>query len=82
MDRAAGVAAAEPDPVLLRAAEVGDRDDVPGAAGELDELGQDAAAGDVERDVDAAGCERADPPQPGGGRMPRQPTSSTSFPRA
>ena len=62
VDRAAGVAAAEPHPVLPGAGEVGERDDVPGAAGELDELGQDAAPGDVERDVDAVGRERANPP--------------------
>src|SRR5207244_13483895 len=57
VDRAAGVPAAEPHPMLLRAAEVGDRHDVPGAAGEFDELGQHAAPGHVERDVDAARSE-------------------------
>jgi hypothetical protein len=49
VDRAASVPAAEPHPVLLRATEVGDRYDVLWAARELDELGQDAAPGDVER---------------------------------
>ena len=61
VDRAAGVPAAEPHPVLPGAAEVGERDDVPGAAGELDELGQHPAPGDVERDVNAVGRERANP---------------------
>src|ERR1700723_1003698 len=61
VDRAAGVPAAEPHPVLLRATEVGDRHDVLRAARELDELGQDAASGDVERRVDAVGRERANP---------------------
>src|SRR5262252_4377981 len=41
VDRAAGVPPAEPHPVLLRAMEVGDRHDVPRAARELDEVGQD-----------------------------------------
>ncbi len=45
--------------MLPRAGEVGDRHNVLRAAGELDELGQDAAPGDVERDVNASGCERA-----------------------
>src|ERR1700722_7987396 len=62
MDRAAGVPAAEPHPVLLRATEVGDRHDVLPAARELDELGQDAAPGDVERRADAVRRERANPP--------------------
>ena len=62
VDGAAGIAAAEPHPMLLGAAEVGDRGDVPGAAGEFDELGKDPAPGDVECDVDAAGRERANPP--------------------
>ena len=62
MDRAAGVPAAVPYPVLLRASEVGDRHDVLRAARQLDELGQHAAPGDVEREVDATGSERADPP--------------------
>src|SRR6516165_4914045 len=62
VDRAAGVPSAERHSVLLRATEVGDRHDVLRAARELDELGQDAAPGDVERHVDAAGRERADPP--------------------
>src|SRR5271169_5614606 len=62
VDRAAGVPAAEPHPVLLRATEVGYRHDVLRATREVDELGQDAAPGDVERDVDAAGSERANPP--------------------
>ena len=62
VDRAAGVPAAEPHPVLPRAAEVGDRHDVLRAARELDELGQDAAPGDVERGVDAVRRERANPP--------------------
>jgi hypothetical protein len=47
--------------VLLRATEVGDRYDVLWAARELDELGQDAAPGDVERGVDAVRRERANP---------------------
>jgi hypothetical protein len=59
---AAGIAAAEPHSVLPGAAEVGDRHDVPDTAGEFDELGQHAAPGDVERQVDAAGSERAKPP--------------------
>jgi hypothetical protein len=61
VDRAASVPAAEPHPVLLRASEVGDRHDVLRAAGEFDELGQHPAPGDVERDVDAVGSERANP---------------------
>ena len=40
---------------------VGDRDDVPGAVGELNELGKRPVPGDVERDVDAVGRERANP---------------------
>jgi hypothetical protein len=52
---------AERHPVLPRATEVGDRHDVLRAARELDELGQDAAPGDVERRVNAAGRERANP---------------------
>jgi hypothetical protein len=63
VDRAAGVPAAERHPVLLRATEVGDRHDVLRAARELDELGQDAAPGDVERGVDAVRRERANPPR-------------------
>src|SRR5215469_13382576 len=62
VDRAAGIAAAEPHPMLPGSAEVGDRDDVPGAAGEPDELGKYPAPGNVERDVDAVGRERANPP--------------------
>jgi hypothetical protein len=62
VDRAASVPAAERHPVLLRATEVGDRHDVLRAARELDELGQDAAPGDVERGVDAVRRERANPP--------------------
>src|ERR1700678_952949 len=61
VDRAAGVPAAEPHPMLLRATEVGDGHDVLRTARELDELGQDAAPGDVERGVDAVRRERADP---------------------
>jgi hypothetical protein len=61
-DRAAGVPGAEPHPVLAGSADVGDRDHVPGAAGEVDELGEHPAPGDVERDVGAAGRERANPP--------------------
>src|SRR5690349_24597411 len=61
VDRAASVPAAEPHPVLLRASEVGDRHDVLRTARELDELGQDAAPGDVERRADAVGSERANP---------------------
>jgi hypothetical protein len=48
--------------VLLRATEVGDRHDVLRAARELDELGQHAAPGDVERHIDAVGRNRANPP--------------------
>ena len=59
---AAGVPAAEPHPVLPGAGEIGDREDVLRAAGELDELGKHPAPGGVERDVDAAGRERPDPP--------------------
>jgi len=62
VDRAASVPATEGHPVLAGATEVGDRHDVLAAACELDELGQDAAPGDVERGVDAAGRERANPP--------------------
>jgi two-component system, OmpR family, sensor histidine kinase VanS len=61
VDRAAGVPAAEPHPMLLRAGEVGDRHDMLPAARELDELGKDTAPGDVQRDVDASGRERAHP---------------------
>ena len=59
VDRAASVPAAEHHAVLLRATEVGDRHDVLRAVRELDELGQDAAPGDVERDVNAVRRERA-----------------------
>ena len=62
VDRAASIPAAERHPVLLRATEVGDRHDVLRAARELDELGQDAAPGDVKRGVDAVRRERANPP--------------------
>jgi hypothetical protein len=48
--------------VRPRLREAGDRHDVPGPARQLDELGQHAAPGPVEREVDAAGCEGADPP--------------------
>jgi hypothetical protein len=61
VDRAAVRPAAERHPVLLRATEVGDRHDVLRAARELDEFGQDAAPGDVERHVDAVGRKRANP---------------------
>src|ERR1700730_9360383 len=61
VDRAAGVPAAEPDAVLLRATEVGERHDVRRAARELDELGQHTAPGDVERGIDAVRRERANP---------------------
>ena len=61
MDRAATVPPAEPHPVLLRTTEVGDRQDVPRAARELDELGLDAAPGDVERRIHAVGRDRANP---------------------
>lgn len=44
--------------MLPGSVEVGDRDDVLGAAGEFDELGQHPAPGEVEREVDAVGCER------------------------
>jgi hypothetical protein len=62
VDRAASVPAAEPHPVLPRATEVSDGHDALRAARELDELGQDAAPGDVQRDVDAVRRERANPP--------------------
>jgi len=62
VDRAASVPAAEPHPVLSGATEVGDRHDVPGAAGELDELGKHPAPGDVERGVGAVRREHANPP--------------------
>ncbi len=62
VDGATGVPAAEPHPMLPCAGEVGDRDDVLRAARELDELGQDAAPGDIERRVDAVRCESANPP--------------------
>ncbi len=61
VERASVVPAAEPHTLLLGACEVGDRHDVLRAARELDELGQDAASGDVERDVDAVRCYRANP---------------------
>src|ERR1035438_2033435 len=94
VDRAASVPAAERHPVLLRATEVGDRHDVLRAARELDELGQDAAPGDVERGVDALGCERRGPkgtargpPCPGppagsmsSGRTPPRATASAASP--
>src|SRR6185312_5213402 len=62
VDRAAGVPAAEPHPVLLRATEGGDRHDVLRAAREIDALGQHAVPGHVQRDVAAAGRARANPP--------------------
>jgi hypothetical protein len=61
VDRTAGLTSAEGHSVLLRAIEVGDRHNVLTPARALDELGQDAAAGDVERRVDAVGRERANP---------------------
>ena len=61
VERAAVVPAAERHPVRLRAREVGDRHDVLSASRELDQLGQDAAPGDVERELDSAGSERANP---------------------
>src|ERR1700734_3274839 len=61
VDGAAVVTPAEPDSVLLRALEVGDGHDVLRAACELDELGQDAAPGNVERQINAVGRERANP---------------------
>jgi hypothetical protein len=48
-------------PYSLRAVEVGDRQDVLRAARELDQFEQDAAPGDVEREVDAVGRERSNP---------------------
>jgi len=48
--------------VLPGAGEVGDRHDLLRTAGELDQLGQHPAPGDVKRDVDAVGRERANPP--------------------
>ena len=48
--------------MLLRATEICDRHDVLRAARELDELGQNAAASDVERHLDTVGRERANPP--------------------
>src|ERR1700712_5202184 len=56
-----GVAPAEPNAELLGAGEVGDCDDVFGAAREVDEAGQHAAARDVECSVDAAGSKFTDP---------------------
>ena len=61
VQRAAGVPAAEPHAVVPRATEIGDRHNVLRAARQLDELGQDAAPGDVERQVDALWRERVDP---------------------
>ncbi len=61
VDRAARVTRAEPYAITLRAGKVGDRDDVLRIAREFDELGRDAAPGDIERQVDATGSERADP---------------------
>ena len=61
VDRAASVPAAEPHPMLLGAAEVGDRHDVLQTARELDELGKHPAPGDIKRDVNAVGHERANP---------------------
>jgi len=49
VQRAAGVTSAERHPVLLCPTEVSDCHDVIRGARKLDELGQDAAAGDVER---------------------------------
>lgn len=48
-------------PIFPGPSEVGDRDDVLGAAGEFDELGQDAAAGDVECEVNTVARARANP---------------------
>ena len=59
VDRAAGVAPAEPHPIPLGAGEIGDRDDVLSLAGQLDELGKHPTPGDIERDVDAVRSERA-----------------------
>src|SRR6476620_9941595 len=61
VDRAARVTLAEPHAVALRPSKVGDRDDALRTACEFDELGQDAAPGDIERQVDATGSERTDP---------------------
>ena len=57
----AGVAAAEPHAVLLRTSEVGDGDHLLGPPASSMSSRQDTAAGDVERQVDAVGSERADP---------------------
>ncbi len=54
------VPAAEGHPVLLGAGEVGEGDDVSGAAAELDEPGQRSVSGDVQGPVDAAGGQGAD----------------------
>src|SRR3984957_20217258 len=56
-----GESVAEPHAVLLRTVEVGKRYHVLRAAGQVDELGQDAASGDIEGRVDAAGGQGADP---------------------
>ena len=61
VDRAAVRPSAEPHSVFLDATEVGDRHDVLRAARELDELGQHAAPGDVERHIDAVGRDRTNP---------------------
>ena len=55
---AIGAAAGEANALLLRAREVGDRDDVVRSAGELDERRDAAAQRDVDRAVDTAGRER------------------------
>ena len=60
MERAAGVTPAEGHAVSHRTLEVGDGHDVGGAARELDELGQDAAAGDIKCAVDAVWRQCAD----------------------
>ena len=49
-------------PCSVSSGEVGDRDDVCRATRQLDQLGPDAAPGDVERRLDAVGRERANPP--------------------
>src|SRR5919109_1751419 len=60
IDRAARITPAESHAVLLGPGEIGDGDDVVRAAGELDQLRQNAAAGDVQREIDTIGRKRTD----------------------
>jgi hypothetical protein len=61
MGSAAGVPCAESHAILLRPRKISDRHDVLRTAGELDEVWQDTAAGNIERQIDTAGSERAYP---------------------